>query len=287
MSGSSGSIYGPNQNSLINANAAYSGLIPSLQGVSGYAPGVTSSVQGTTNLLANNPYYQGALSGAQTFGQYGTGTLSPQQQSGATSLFNTGGAQAGYVPQALATGFDPQNAVYAQQYQRMLDQSGAINAMNGIAGTPYGAGVTNTASQNFNTDWLANAQARQGAAAQTANTLSGGAGTAYQTGSALGTGAIQTGAGSAQLPYTTYANNLLQNLNAINTGTGAVSGATGATTDAMSQLLSYLGYGTQATNLQQQQSNQTWSGIGQALGGLAGLSTGGGGTLLGDALAAI
>ena len=53
----------------------------------------------------------------------------------------------------------------------------------------------------------------------------------------------------------------------------------------MDSLLQFLGYGTNASAQQAQQQNQTAAGIGSGLAGLAGLNTGGGGTLIGDILA--
>jgi hypothetical protein len=273
---------------LQGANTQLNQLLPQqVSAVSGYAPSVSGQVQNITNQAVNNPYAGQAVTGAQQAGGYGTGTLAPQQQGSATSLFNTAGAAGGYVPQALATGFDPNNAVYNQQYQKMLDQQNAINAMTGVANTPYGAGVTGSQAQNFNTNWLANEQARQQAAASTAGTLATTQGNAATQGGQVGQAGMNTETTASALPYTTTEQQALNALQTLTAGTAAVGGATGATSDVLNSILQYLGYGTQAGTAQQQQSNATYSGIGQGLGGLFGLNTGGGGTLAGDILGAL
>lgn len=94
-----------------------------------------------------------------------------------TALNNLGttGLQAGNT--VLNTGFDPQNALYNQQYQQQLDQQNAINAMNGVSGSPYAAGVSGQESRQFNTDWENQQLNRQisalGAYDQAASTYAG------------------------------------------------------------------------------------------------------------------
>ena len=44
-------------------------------------------------------------------------------------------------------------AYYGRQAQRTMDQQNAVNAMSGVGGTPYGAGVTGNTMSNFNIDW--------------------------------------------------------------------------------------------------------------------------------------
>ena len=67
----------------------------------------------------------------------------------------------GAANQVLSTGFDPQQALYNQQSSNALNQQNAINAMSGIAGTPYGAGVTGQNQQLFNQNWLNQQLGRQ------------------------------------------------------------------------------------------------------------------------------
>ncbi len=94
-----------------------------------YAPSVLTN--GLT--AANNSY------GAS---QAGLGMVAGQD----ANLMGAGG-------QILNTAFDPQQALYAQQYQQLQDQTNSTSAMNGVAGSPYAAGIANTNNNNFNIDW--------------------------------------------------------------------------------------------------------------------------------------
>lgn len=73
-----------------------------------------------------------------------------------------------YEAQALQTGFDPQNALYARTAQQLTDQTRAAEAAAGVAGTPYGAGVESQTMGDFNLNWINQEQQRQQAAAATA-----------------------------------------------------------------------------------------------------------------------
>ena len=269
----SSDIYSPGKQGLNTANTNSSNLSGQNVGaVSGYSPYVSGATTGALQQWQANPYSGQAQTGANAAGAYGTNTLTPQMQTGATDLFGLGALTGGYAPQALQTGFDPQNALYNREYQRTIDQQNAINAMSGVSGTPYGAGVTGQAAQNFNTDWLNQALGRQATAAGTANNLIGGANAAYTGGANLGTGAINTGVTSSALPYSTYTQQIMDTLKALSGGNLALGGATGATSSVANDLLNYLQYGTGATQAKAQDSANTWSGIGQTLGGLAGLA---------------
>ena len=279
-------IQGPTGNQYNNVAGSYQSLVPgATAGVNGLSQNTASGVGSLTALLNNNPYQQGAQTGAVQGSQYGTGTLTPQQQTAAGQNFATGSAAGSYVPQALATGFDPQNQLYQQQFQQNQDQTNAVNSMNGVAGSPYGAGVANQSNLNFNTAWGANQQARQQAAAGTANTLAGTQGTSDTTVSNLGTAGLNTQIGASAAPSSTFTSNLNSLLQSLGVGASDVSTASSATTNVMDSLLQFLGYGTNASAQQAQQQNQTAAGIGSGLAGLAGLNTGGGGTLIGDILA--
>ena len=269
MSGSSGNIYSPSSSALGNANSQYTNLLGQNTGaVNGYTPAVTQQATGLTNQYLNNPYQAAAQSGAGAAGAYGTGTVAPSQQAGAASLQGVGGQNAGAVGHALQTGFDPQNALYGQQYQQMLDQSNSINAQNGVAGTPYAAGLDNTASQNFNSNWLNQALGRQATAAGTAGTLTNSANTAYNGASGLGTSAINTETAASGLPASTYGTNLSNDLAALSGQNTAVGGASSITNSDLSQILSYLGYGTGATQSKQQESDNSFAGLGNIFGTL-------------------
>jgi len=77
-----------------------------------------------------------------------------------------------YVSQIMQTGFDPQKALYNRTLQQVQDQAQAANAAAGVGTTPYGAGLTNQATENFNIDWQNQQLARQAQAAQAAGGLS-------------------------------------------------------------------------------------------------------------------
>jgi hypothetical protein len=242
----------------------------SLQNIS--LPGYSNLYSGATN----NPYYGSAMntagSVAQTGGQIGAGEIGAGQ-----SLQALSGQISGAIPGTLATGYDPQGALYNQQYALTTEQQSAINAANGVAGSPFGAGLTGQAGQNFNLGWQNNEQSRQLAA------LSG-AGSAAQTASGLDTAGanlqglgLQTEQTSGMLPYQTYnANqqNIAQMLNSLVSGTNQ---SYGLTQEGTQDYGSYLGYGQSATGLAQnatQINNQTimsaMSGIGNLFGGILG-----------------
>ena len=123
-------------------------------------PGATQGTQIAPSVLAGL-----AGAGVQTYGQ----------DQAALANLGTTGLQAGN--QILNTGFDPQKALYNQQFQQQQDQQQALNAMNGVAGSPYAAGVTGNQDQNFNINWQNAQLARQvqalGAYDQAAQTYAG------------------------------------------------------------------------------------------------------------------
>jgi len=91
--------------------------------------------------------------------------------------------------QLLSLGFDPQQALFNQTSNQLLNQQNAINAMSGTAGTPYGAGVTGNTMSNFDLNWQNNLLNRATQGAQGAA-------------SAFGAG-LPMISGSAALPYQT------------------------------------------------------------------------------------
>lgn len=104
----------------------------------------------------------GALQGQQ-------GTLSPLVgQAAGTFAPLTQAAQT-----ILNAGYDPQNALFNRTQQQLLDQSNALNAMSGVANSPYGAGVTGENLSNFDIDWQNNLLNRMSTAAGAAQGLYG------------------------------------------------------------------------------------------------------------------
>lgn len=223
------------------SNAAFSGIGDLSNTYSGLGGSVLPFAQQTAGNLYNNPYASQAQSGANLASGIGANAALTGYGTGA-GLIDTGqgvtGAGMGLLPYAqpiLQAGFDPQNALYNRTLQQVQDQSNVNNAMAGVATSPYGAGLTNQATGNFNIDWQNNLLNRMSTAAGAAGGLtSAGAG-------AANTGAGITGQGvgmmnqapsqlvqSATIPYATYSD----------IGTGQ--------NQALSQLL---GLGTSGANL--------------------------------------
>lgn len=158
----------------------------------------------------------------------------------------------------LNTAFDPQQTLYNQQYQQNLDQTNAINAMNGVNG-PYAAGVSDLANLNFNTNWQNQQLGREATGINAFDSALAGGVSDYSglVGAATGAQSNLQNAGFGNYNSTLGANTSAANSdistgvsgyggvlgsgsgtygNLINTGTGAYSGLTGAETSALSQL---------------------------------------------------
>jgi hypothetical protein len=90
----------------------------------------------------------------------GAGYANPML-AGALSMIPGATAGMGAAGQILNTAFDPQGALYDRTMQSTLDTQNAINAMNGVSGSGYGAGLTGDAARNFNIDWQNNQLQRE------------------------------------------------------------------------------------------------------------------------------
>src|SRR5271166_5997941 len=184
-------------------------------------------------------------------------------------------ALAPYVTQALQQGFDPQNALYNQQYNLQQQQNMASQAMSGVGQSPYAAGLTAQGDQNFNIAWQQSQLAREAQAAQTAGGLSSTAmndlnsgynqatnmilggnqalNNSYQTGSNMELG----GANALNAGYTTGANLDTAAMNALSSGISDYSGITGLGISGMEGLIGTGGNAlTQATGMNAQQVAQ-------------------------------
>lgn len=118
--------------------------------------GQLSSLNPSLTANAFNPQYGADVGAAGLSGPaYGTA------MAGSNQAASAGQGLMGAANQVLSTGFDPQQALYNQQSSNALNQQNAINAMSGIAGTPYGAGVTGQNQQLFNQNWLNQQLGRQ------------------------------------------------------------------------------------------------------------------------------
>lgn len=170
---------------------------------------------------------QSAFGGINTQAQT-TGNSNALYNSGAATQLGsnlTTGAQTplSYQSQALATGFDPQNALYAQGFQQQQDQTNASNAMNGVAGTPYGAGIASQNNQNFNINWQNQQLGRQSQAANTSQTLGNQAASQGSVGTALGQSVPQFSTGQQQQTIQDFLSYLQGGTSATNAGTSQYS----------------------------------------------------------------
>lgn len=201
--------------------------------------------------LISNPYASQYLSGASGVAPLATGA-GGQQYGAGSNLINAGQSYLPYAQQTLQTGFDPQQALYNQQFQLNTDQTRAGEAARGIAMSPYGAGIENQSNQLFNSNWQNQQLARQGQAATTAQTLTGAANNALTTGTAGQTSGLNTLLQGISLPYST-ANTIGQNQLQALLG-GATYGNTSTTIpqQQIADYLQYLGIGNQSSAVNNQ-----------------------------------
>ena len=181
---------------------------------------------------------------------------------------------AGYGQQTLNTAFDPQQALYNQQSIQNLNNQNAINAMSGVAGTPYAAGITGQSQQNFNTNWLNQQLGRQATGLQAG-------GNALTQGGQLGTTGLNTIGASSNAPYANY--NTLQNNNI-----AALSSSLGISQQTLQDILPYLGLGQAASSIS---GNLGQQGVNQLTSGLSGIGAGlgliGGGSSIGSGIGSL
>lgn len=177
-----------------------------------------------------------------------------------------------YANQVMATGFDPQDALYNRTQGRLQDQMRSSQGARGIQMSPIGAGLENEGMSNFNIDWENQQLQRQALASQAASQLFGQGGQAIQGGAQLAQGIPQNVA--------TYANTLQQlGINAMSPqmwagqqyGNLFGTGANAQAQNYQNQLNRF--------NANQQSSNSFWGGIGNLAGNFLGMGTSGGGTI--------
>ena len=195
--------------------AAY-GTIQGTQNLPGqnYGSQYLPQYEQATQNLYNNPYAGQAQQGANVTGALGQqAAVNAYGQGGnlqntGQSVINAGQSLVPYASQITNTAFDPQSALYNRTLQQTTDQQQAANAMAGVSGSPYGAGVTNTALSNFNIGWQNQQLNRQTQGASAAQGLIGQAGTTENTGAGIigqGTGMQGNAAGAygqaSAMPY--------------------------------------------------------------------------------------
>lgn len=218
-----------------------------------------------------NPYTGNYLSGAVTGGQLGQLQALSQYGQG-QGLINAGQGIMPWANQVLQTGFDPQQQLYNQTYAQTNAQQQAQNAAAGVGTTPYGAGLADANTQNFNIAWQ-NAQLNRQLQA-----LQGAGGAMTQGGGLVGQGiGYQASAPlqymqAGQMPYSAYGQITGNQL-----GTLGQLGQFGQSASALPQQqiadwLQYVGAGNQSNqiaqsnaalqaNLSNMYNNQIYSGL--------------------------
>lgn len=224
------------------ANAATS-LIPSTTGGAALAPGALAQTQSAipagvsaaglaggaygTAMSAINPTTSGALATANPTLYSGLEAAINsylQSQGGINNVNNQNATLMGDAATTLNTAYDPQTALYNRSYQQMMEQTNAINAQNGVTGSPFAAGIDAQNSSNFNIDWQNAQLARQIQALG-----------AYGSAETTAAGALNSSLGQQAQDYT--------NLN-----TGAANTYSTLTNSAAGNLATLLGAGTSAYN---------------------------------------
>jgi hypothetical protein len=290
------------------------GLVSGAGSMLGYLPQVMGNAfnpmygQAVSD-VANNPYYAGAMGGAQRAAALGG--------QGAENLYGMGQG-------IMMSGFDPQSALFNRGQQRTMDRANALNAMSGVGTSPYGAGTANTALTNFDLDWQDRQLGRQTSAAGAAsplfqaapglaassaalpgqtylsqidsilkalgiqnqagisgvgagNALISGLGSALGQAQGLGQNLAQTTATLGGLPYLTGATIGSNAQNSIANLLQQLSGITNIGNDqfklpmdVMGQLSKYMGMGQSASQLSGQLGQQGFNQTAQGIGGLLG-----------------
>jgi len=263
------------------ADQSYQNFINDLGTLQGQQATNTSSLASAATAVQNNPYYTTAIQGANQVAQQAPG-VAAGQQGAAQNLYGLAGMAQPMATQINQTAFDPQAALYNQQYQQNQDQTNAVNAMNGVAGSPFGAGLSAQSGQNFNLNWQNQQLARQTQGASAVAGLTSAASGADTSAGNLANQGLTTLAQGMALPSNTYLAQQNANIAALNALSGGYSTEAVIDSAGVSADSSYLGLGQsatagadQATQINNAQSNAMWSGLLQA-GGLAADIFGGG-----------
>ncbi|MEK6591540.1 MAG: hypothetical protein AABZ67_00525 [Pseudomonadota bacterium] len=215
---------------------------------------------------------QGAVQGSQIAPQ-----VAGYQMGGAGALYGLGQGAAPMANQIAQTAFDPQSALYGRTQQQVQDQTAAWMANQGIAQTPYGAGVMGKTLSDFNIDWQNQQLNRQISGAYGYGGLTGTAGNAFDRAGGLGQGAMNTYASGAAAPYNTYAGQIQNNLSGLSALNQAGQQTWALPQQAFGNYGQYTGQGQAQNYLGQNAAQQQFGnlqamgqGFGQSLAGLSG-----------------
>jgi hypothetical protein len=239
------------------------------------AGGTIPNMQSTFQNLYNNPNAGSFLSGANTASGMG--------MTAANNAFGAGGQLLGaglntlpMAGQIFNTAFDPQGALYNRTLQQNTDQTRAAEAARGISTTPYGAGLENQATSNFNIDWQNNQLQRQALGAQAGGGLLQAGGNLANLGAGIQNAAPGQFLGASGMPFGAW-NTVGQNQNqAIAQMLGLAGAGQGIQNVPIQDWLSYLQTGNQAGGVANQaygnqlQANQQQWNQQMQLGGLVG-----------------
>lgn len=121
---------------------------------------LTGQVQNASNAYLNSgqqQQYQQAMNALQP-AYYGAGQ---QAFNIGNQLYGQMGQAQQYGNQVMQTAFDPQQALYNQQFQLQQQQAMANQASRGLAMSGVGAELSNQADQNFNINWQNQQLSRQ------------------------------------------------------------------------------------------------------------------------------
>jgi hypothetical protein len=215
------------------------------------APDLSSAYQ---NLQGINyqPYLQASQQAGQQYGQLAdtAGGYGGLEFGSALNAFGQqqGLQQAGQ--QVYNLGMDPRNEQYQKGLQQTQDQSNAINSMYGLGASGAGAGMTQQASQNYNTDWQ-NQQLQRGLSGLQGLTQANQAGGQLGT---LGSAQLQSSLGyygqmpgytqqSAQTPISAQQYAYGQPYANIGAYSNAITGAMAPYQQLQSQATQYMGLG--------------------------------------------
>lgn len=309
---------------LPQADNQYTGLIGSMINPAQALPGqVGSASQPFVQNLMNNPFSGQSRDWASQLSGLGQG-ISGQDMGGMASLFGAGqnamgmapgmlqqamgyapgilNSAMGYGNQIMNTAFDPQNTLHDLSSMQNRDSTNAINSMNGVAGTPFGAGLASQSSRDFENQWQNNQLARQATGANSYNGLVGTGVNNYNglmsngvsgygslmglgsnlmgQGASMGNNAINSLYSTGNMPYSTYMGQQNDALGGLGTYNGLISGSMAPGQDVLQSLGNYMGFGNNASRTAMSGQNQgflqgqtTGNNTGQSLGGLgSGLS---------------
>lgn len=256
------------------ADSSFQNLTSGVQPYASALPGqVVPQLTTTTQNVLNNPYTAGYTGGAQASGAYQTNVAAPQQQAASSQLYGLGDMAASYAPQLLQQAFDPQRDIYNQGYAKNLDSTNAILAMNGVAGSPYAAGVTGQSVRDYNNNYNQQQLSRELSGLQGLGSIAGTAGGADAAGSSLGADAANSLYAGGQQPYSAYGQVQQDDYTALMNLISGTSGAVAPSENLASTMASYLGIGQgaaqvnqNAQKLQDSESSSLWSGLGKFLG---------------------